>query len=707
VERHHSPIADRLRSPACPAVFGLAWIDYRVELARTRNDVVTATNALAEHARTVVETVDLVIARVLDHIGEQDWAGIAASPDTHEFLHHLRRELPQVEAVFLIDPNGLVASSSRAYPMPRYDVHDVEYFAAAKAGGDGAIVITAPFTGTKSGTAGFMISRQRVRDDRFDGVVGVTVSRQYFDAFYRAILDHPNASAAALVRSDGSLLVRFPDTLGGHVMLPASDALMVAANVGRASGMISGQSSLYGKASIAAFRWLHDLPLLVSYSIDQSVLLTTWAIHVAVIALCAILLSVLLLATEQLVRRRTAVEHDTLRRLVEETERRRQAEARAQQSQKMEALGRLTGGVAHDFNNLLAAILGSLELVLRRENNPRSARLLQTATEAAQRAARLTAQMLAFSRKQEIAVQSVDVNGVIKGVDDLLCRTLGPSIRLHYDLADDLWPALADLVQLELALLNLAVNARDAMPDGGELTFRTNVVTVGDADRQEPALKPGNYVRVQVIDTGVGMSAEVRARAHEPFFTTKGPGGGTGLGLSMVDGFVTELGGALGFVSAPGAGTTVSLFLRKAANAPRAATPSTDIGISSTNRRVLLVDDDASVRLSARAMLEELGHEVVEATGGAAALAAIAHDRRFDLLIIDFAMPLMNGSRLAAEVTKLWPDAPILFVTGYVENDALRPWSALGYRTVQKPFSTHELAVAIERAVRQPEATAI
>jgi signal transduction histidine kinase/ActR/RegA family two-component response regulator len=699
----------RIACVVLPALllFGLAWVDYRVELARTRNDVVTTTNALAEHARTVVETVDLVIARVLDHIGQQDWATIVAAPETHEFLDHLRRQLPQVEAVFLVDPNGLIAASSRGYPMPRYDVRDADYFSAAKAGADGAVVITAPFRDTISGTTGFMISRRRELGGRFDGVVGVTVSRQYFGSFYRAILDHPNASAAALVRSDGALLVRFPDTPGDRIVLPMSDALMVAARGGSASGVVGGQSSLDGEPSIAAFRWLRDLPLLVSYSINESVLLTTWAIHVAVIAVCAILLSVLLLATEHLVRRQTAGEHDALRRLVEETERRRQAEARAQQSQKMEALGRLTGGVAHDFNNLLAAILGSLELVLRRESNPRSVRLLQTATEAAQRAARLTAQMLAFSRKHEVVVQSVDVNRVIRGMDDLLCRTLGPSIRLHYDLADDLWPALADPAQLELALLNLAVNARDAMPDGGVLTFRSNVVTVEDADGQEPRLKPGHYVCVEVIDTGVGMSAEVRARAHEPFFTTKGPGGGTGLGLSMVDGFVSELGGALGFTSVPGAGTTVSLLLRKAANAPAADTPTADTDISSTNRRVLLVDDDASVRLSARAMLEELGHEVVEATGGAEALTAIAHDQRFDLLIIDFAMPLMNGSRLATEVTKLWPDAPILFVTGYVENDALRPWSALGYRTVQKPFSTRDLAMAIERAVRHPEATAI
>jgi two-component system NtrC family sensor kinase len=687
---------------------GLAWVDYRDELARTRNDVATATNALAEHARTVVESVDLVIARVMEHIAHQDWTTLASSPETHEFLDQLRRELPQIEAVFLVDPTGSIAASSRAYPMPQYDVHGAEYFAAAKARNDDALVISAPFPGAISGTTGFMISRRRVQDGKFDGVVGVTVSRQYFDSVYRAVLDVPDASAAGLLRTDGAILVRFPDLPSHQIALPASNAMMTAVRSGTEFGLLTGLSSLDGSERIAAFRQLRNLPLLVSYGINRSVLLKTWAVHVAVIGICAILLSVLLIATERLVRRNTAIEHDGLLRLVEETERRRQAEAIAQQSQKMEALGRLTGGVAHDFNNLLAVILASLELVLRRESNPRSVRLLQAATKAAERGAKLTAQMLAFSRRQEVAVRPVDVNAVIAGMHDLLRRTLGPPVRLHYDLTDDLSPALADLVQLELALLNLAVNARDAMPDGGDLTFRTAAVAVEDADHHMPELRSGDYVCIQVIDTGVGMSDEVRARAHEPFFTTKGVGGGTGLGLSMVAGFVTELGGGLALDSARGTGTTVSLFLRKADHAPAIETAKPDADLSSARTgRVLLVDDDASVRVSVRAMLEELGHDVVEAAGGSEALEVLARDQRFDLLIFDFAMPSMNGAQLAAEVTKLWPAAPILFVTGYVENDVLRPWSDLGYRTVQKPFTTRDLAAAIERAIRHPEAATI
>ena len=272
---------------------------------------------------------------------------------------------------------------------------------------------------------------------------------------------------------------------------------------------------------------------------------------------------------------------------------------------------------------------------------------------------------------------------------DLLCRSVGPVVD-----KDDARLARAaarrphHANQIELALLNLAVNARDAMPNGGTLTFRTPAASSDDVQRRAPALKPGDYVCIQVMDTGVGMTEEIRSRAQEPFFTTKGPGGGTRLGLSMVDGFVSELGGALTFDSAVGVGTTVSLFLCRAEGIAddTIAIAESDV-ILGRPGRLLLIDDNDSVREAVRAMLEDLGHSVVEVTGGAEALELLANDRSFDLLIVDFAMPVMNGSELAGEVTKTQPDMPILFVTGYVENDALRPWTERGYRTLRKPFA--------------------
>ncbi len=585
---------------AFPAVLfaGLAWVNYGFEVGRARDAVASTTDALAEHAQTVMETIDVVLARVLDHIDGQDWQTLSNSAETHAFLARLQHELPQLKSVFLVNPNGINVASSRVYPMPRFDVHEREYFMAAVAQANDRMFVSAPFRGGLAGTLAFTISRRRTVDGRFDGMVAVTVSPAYFESFYRMILNHPTASTAALVRMDGALLVRFPELSDRPVVFPPSSPLMQAASSGHDFGMFEGRSSVDGYRRLAAFQRLRDLPLMVVYSLNRSVYLTSWWMHAAVLAVCAILLSFLLLATERAVRRKTSAEHATLRRLVEETERRRLAESIAQQSQKMEALGRLTGGVAHDFNNLLAVILASLELALRGEDNPRTLRLLRTASDAAERGAKLTAQMLSFSRKHEVAVQSVDVNAVIRGMDDLLRRTLGPAVRLKHELADDVWPVLADRVQLELALLNLGVNARDAMPDGGELTLRTGIVSGPAGDGRIPGLRQGDYVRVEVADTGVGMSEEVRVRAHEPFFTTKGPGSGTGLGLSMVYGFVRELGGAIAIDSAPGTGTTVSVFLRKADGTPTvepplgltADVPPTRVG------RILLVDDDAGVR---------------------------------------------------------------------------------------------------------------
>jgi two-component system NtrC family sensor kinase len=686
----------------------LAWIDYRVELERTREDVLSTTSALAEHGQTVVETVDLVLQRVRDRVDGQEMAALAATPAMHDFLLGLVRDLPQLEAVYLIDPEGIIAVSSRAYPMPRYDVAAAEYFAKAAEPDQSGIVISKPFADTNSGTRGFMISRRIVQNGKFAGVVAATVSPSYFQDFYRAIFKYPDNSSAGVVRTDGALLVRFPALASLPPALPPSNPMLVAAGQGRDFAVFGGRSDLDGKPRIGGFRRLKNLPLLVGYSIDKSVFLAAWFAHAAVMGLCALVLIVLLLATERLVRRKAAVEHEALRRLLEETERRRHAEAMAQQSQKLEALGRLTGGVAHDFNNLLAAIIGSVELLLRRETNPRSTRLLQNAAEAAKRGAKLTAQMLAFSRKQEITLRPIDVNAVIRGMDELLRRTLGFSVHIRYELADGPATVLADWVQLELALLNLAVNARDAMPGGGSLVFRTQSVTVPDDDGKHPGLEPGDYLCVLVADTGTGMSEAVLARAHEPFFTTKDPGRGTGLGLSMVYGFVRELGGSVTLDSTPDVGTTVGLFLRRVAGVaaiepPRPVTEPQ----RSPPGRILVVDDDAAVRLTARTMLEELGHEVVEAAGGAEAMGRLARNPHFDLLVIDFAMPQMNGAELVAEVTKQWPVLPILFLTGYVENDALRPWSELGYRTLRKPFGGSELAAAVGQAMRRTTAVAV
>ncbi|HEY8611947.1 MAG TPA: ATP-binding protein [Roseomonas sp.] len=370
--------------------------------------------------------------------------------------------------------------------------------------------------------------------------------------------------------------------------------------------------------------------------------------------------------------------------------RRELAEAR-HQAQKMDAIGQLTGGVAHDFNNLLMAISGGLDIALRRTTDERVLRVLRNASIAAGRGAALTKQLLAFARRTPLAVRPVDANAMIARMSELLHHTLGGQIGVVTRLARDLKPVLADGNQLELVLLNLAVNARDAMPGGGELTIMTSNLA---PDQRPLNLDAGDYVLITVDDTGHGMPADVLERAFEPFFTTKPVGRGTGLGLSQVFGVMTSLGGTVRIESVPGEGTSVSLYLR-AANGPVGNEAAAANVVTGRRARILLVDDDPQVRSTAVEMLRELGHDVEEAAGGVDALRILELTQTpFDLLLTDYAMPGMNGVELAAAARVAQPNLVVVFATGYSSPAALDQERAAG-AVVEKPFRIGELAAAI------------
>ena len=386
---------------------------------------------------------------------------------------------------------------------------------------------------------------------------------------------------------------------------------------------------------------------------------------------------------------------ETNERLLLETEQRQQIQTELSQAQKLDALGRLTGGVAHDFNNLLTAVLGSLEIVSPQVQEPKLKRLLGVAAQAARRGAELTAHMLAFSRKQDLVLRPVSVNAVICGMQDLLTRTLGTMIRQDYDLTEDLWHATADPVQLEVALLNLAINARDAMPGGGSLIFRTRNVHVAEGPHSVTRLPPGEYAMVAVIDTGEGMSAEVQARVFDPFYTTKGLGKGTGLGLSMVYGFTRQVGGTVTIDSTVGKGTAISLYLPRAlADAESTASDPVEDGTMEP-LSLLLVDDDDLARETIATMLRELGHRVVDVADGEAALNLLRESDTFDIALSDYAMPEMNGEQFASHLHTFRPNLPVLLVTGYTDPQALERWHDRGGQALRKPFSRAELARAL------------
>ena len=500
-------------------------------------------------------------------------------------------------------------------------------------------------------------------------------------------------------QSDASLLVRTPSNGNLPERLPPNTDLFHAAAGGAHQGQYAGTSLLDGRQRLGAFVRLDPYGLLVNYNLDMSVVLARWYVNVVIFGIFAILGGLALFITARMTLSQASRQQEHLRQLLAETERRQEAEAKLQHSQKMEALGRLTGGVAHDFNNLLAAILGGIDLATKRVDDPKATRLLGMAAEAAERGAKLTKQMLAFSRKQDVAFRPVEVNDVLRGMDELLRRTIGGLIRIRYDLAANAWPILIDPVQLEVAILNLAVNARDAMPFGGDLVLSSHNVHIAGTS---PALSldPGDYVVISVADTGQGMSEDVKQKAFEPFFTTKGPTQGTGLGLSMVFGLAVQATGTATIDSAPGRGTKISLYLRRATMLPEIAeTAPAREGVEITRPlQILVVDDNAVVCNLACEMLQEIGHVATGAESGREALTILSKDRKFDLLIADYAMPSMNGSQLAAEAVRLDPTLGVLFMTGYVEHDALRAWLDRGYRMLSKPFTAKELEAAVQSA---------
>lgn len=391
---------------------------------------------------------------------------------------------------------------------------------------------------------------------------------------------------------------------------------------------------------------------------------------------------------------------DLERKVEERTREREEALAKLFASQKMESIGKLTGGLAHDFNNLLAAILSNLDLLRKRlPDDAKFRRLLDGAIHGAERGASLTARLLAFARRQELKPEAVDVAEMVAGMAELLERSLGASIQVETDIPSPLPAMHVDLNQLELALLNLAVNARDAMPFGGSLLISAAAETFADAVPVAD-LSPGDYIRISVTDAGVGMDETILAQAREPFFTTKGPGKGTGLGLSMVQGLAVQSGGALRLRSKPGQGTTVDLWLPKSRDArPQAAAAPLAPAVSHRRLSILLIDDDALVRMGTVDMLEDLGHTVTEAGSAAEALTILQAGRAgLDAVITDQAMPGMRGTELAAELAQKYPGLPVILATGYAE---LPNGENPGLPRLAKPFRQEGLAQVLDRAVQR------
>jgi signal transduction histidine kinase/ActR/RegA family two-component response regulator len=382
-----------------------------------------------------------------------------------------------------------------------------------------------------------------------------------------------------------------------------------------------------------------------------------------------------------------------LEQLRAEVAQRERAEAALVQANKMEAVGQLTGGIAHDFNNLLQAISGNLELIALAPDNPdKVARWAANASQATERGTKLTGQLLTFSRRQRLEAKKVDVSAMLQGMTELIRNSVGPTVDLEVKVGDDLGAVRADPTQLELAVLNLAINGRDAMPSGGTLTIR--------ADRD------GDLVAIKVVDSGVGMPPEVVERALEPFFTTKGPGRGTGLGLSMAYGVAAAAGGDLLIDSEVGEGTTITLALPRleTGTAEEAgAVDETEGKSPPRTTHILLVDDDPEVRSTLADMLRDHGHQVTEASNGPQALLELER-AEIGFMLLDFAMPGMNGAEVASQALELRPEVKLLFLTGFADSDAIDRAVAGRARLLKKPVAASELFGTIEEMLGEASA---
>jgi two-component system, NtrC family, sensor kinase len=635
------------------------------------------------------------------------WDEIATSQAIWDDLKKLQESAEQIGAIFVVDRDGFCPITTRVFPAPPIDFSDRDYYFEQRQANQGLYVGQA-YMGKISKEHVFNFSiRKSGRDGAFDGVVGVSAYAEYFANYYRSLGRADDDFAIGLVREDGNVLVRYPQ-LGGDSSKTPSDSPLLNNLAGANQGTFFARSPFTDQDRLYGYLKVRGYPIYAFYSITQQAITTEWLRTISRAASLAGIVATCLFLTSWFALQRASKEALAMQRLTHKThelgqeiERRERAEASLLQAQRLEAVGQLTGGIAHDFNNLLTVISGNLDLADRRNDLVAIRRLLKSIRYASDRAINLTRQLLTFSRRHMLNPRTVDLNVVLERTRVLIEHSVPESMTLEFKLAADPCPVRIDVSEFEAAVLNVVANARDAMPGGGRIALSIEeVVLPEDADSVKPELPPGRYVRLRIEDAGTGMSPETLARVYEPFFTTKEAGKGTGLGLSQVYGFVQQSGGAVAIDSAPGRGTRVSMLL------PRSSEIVSDdaraLAGPAPGRRatVLLVEDDAEVRGTSIAMVQDLGHQVLIARTGAEALALIRAGNPIDILLTDLVMPgQMSGVELAHAASAARPAIGIVITTGYPGHPRL---FGCQFPVLPKPFTRLDLDIMIRSLLEQP-----
>ncbi len=668
-----------------------AWLNYRHEYAVANDRIERSLDILHEHTLKVFQTVERAIAEVNEIVrGMSDDDIRRDQLHLHERLKHIVDALPQVRAIFLIDRDGrpLVSSQLRRIPSD-FNSRERSFFNVHVAGDVGTYVsdvLTPRLTGLS--TPFFVLSRRRPSaDGTFNGVAAIAVLPQYFEEFY-ALIGHSPGSLYALLHADGRFLARYPERPDRGLQPGSALHTMIAQGQERSIRTIP-QSQVDAVERRVGHRKLEGFPVYVVAGIDSSAIRTEWIATMAshlVFGLPATLFLFLIIGVAL---RRT-------RRLYAEAERREAAEAALRQAQRLEAIGQLTGGVAHDFNNLLMIVSGSVQRLRRDLSSEKHTRLLDMITNATNRGESLTRQLLAFSRRQMLTPAVIDLAERLPELKDMLSRSLRDDITIEVVVPDQSCAVKVDPSELELALLNLAVNARDAMPNGGALSITAKPVVLKGKAAEEGL--SGEFVAIRLADTGSGIPADILPHVFEPFFTTKEVGKGTGLGLSQVYGFAKQSGGTATITSTVGRGTVITLYLPRTPELPAPSIARIEPEAAPYRAgTVLVVEDSPEVAEVATAYFQQLGYMVKQVANAHEALELLANDPKINLVFSDILMPGgMNGLELGHAIRRLYPATPVLLATGY--SDSARDAVQQGFVVLHKPFDLAGLEHGLREA---------
>ena len=683
-------------SVVLPLAAFLAVGVYRYQLLRSETEVRLdrALRIAQEHALRVFDTTDALLGRVQDIATLPLQQIVAREPDLHAQLRAMVQNKPQLQGIWVFGPEGRPLVTSRFHPSPSVNVSDREYFTFHRRGGSG-IYVSRPLVARTTGETFFDVSvARRESEGRFGGVLSVSLLTEYFDRFHGELVADEPGLAVTMLREDGAIFSRWPRLENGPPSLSASSPVMERIRQGIPAATMVGTSSVDGRKRLLAYQKIGDYPVYIGTGMDVAEIRRRWMEEMAWLAAFGLPPMLGLFIAARLALRRSRESLEASQRLQRETEARRRVEEALLQAQKLEALGRLTGGVAHDFNNALMVI--SNNLVLLKMKHPQAAGpYVDSIGRAVGSATKLTRQLLAFSRRQALVPEHIVLQERLPTVRDLLAPVLGGRTQLEIEVEPDTRPIRVDAAEFELSLLNLAINARDALDQNGQLRIRARNAPESDLP---PLLKPPMVV-IEVRDNGRGIPAAVLDRVFEPFFTTKPVGEGTGLGLSQVYGLCQRAGGMATIESRVGEGTVVKLFLPpdERGAAPAVAEP---VLQGRLDLHVLMVEDNTEVAGALGPVLESMGCRVTHFDRARPALDWLAGAQGPpDVILTDVVMPgEMDGLALAQQVQQRWPRLPVVLMTGYAEQ--IEAIARLGFEILPKPCTPEMIAEALRRTRR-------